>query len=368
MVFVNRYLSLLFSIIIIAFAVFLIGSYPQNNFSYQEKIIPKKTKVCSDKGLYVTQWVAQTPRRFSQIKAQAKQAGLNTIVIDIKQKIENPITELAKQKKLSLTANVTPDAWLKNVVSELHKEDFIVSGRIVVFKDDHLAIARPDLAIKRADGKLYTDRKGGRWVDPYSSEVRIYNQLIAKIAAISGIDEVEYDYVRFPAEQGADKIISSFYDKRSKVDVINGFLKDTKQVLEKYNVSLAVDIFGVTAWQSTTDIVTLGQSIEAMAEYIDVICPMLYPSHFHRGYDGYANPGEEPYYFINTGVKKCNEILAGKKVKLVPWIQGFALGTKNFGPSYIAKQVKACNDEGIDSYLIWNAGNRYDQLPKPSSY
>jgi hypothetical protein len=121
-----------------------------------------------------------------------------------------------------------------------------------------------------------------------------------------------------------------------------------------------VDIFGVTAWQSKNDVKNLGQDLKRMGQYIDVISPMLYPSHFHRGYDGYANPGSEPYYFINAGVKKTKEILSEEAVTIVPWIQGFDMCSPNFGPDYILQQVKACQDEKVEGFLVWNAGNRYD--------
>ncbi|OGC03646.1 hypothetical protein A2276_07255 [candidate division WOR-1 bacterium RIFOXYA12_FULL_43_27] len=311
-----------------------------------------KEKRTADKGLYITYWISQTRNRFDYIKKQAKAAGFNTLIIDVKQKIEAPLIPLVKSRSLNDRYEVQADPWLTQLVKELHEEGFIVSGRIVVFKDDHLAIARPDLAITG-----YRDRKGGRWVSPHLKEVRLYNALIAEIAAKSGIDEVQFDYIRFPAEGAIPT------DRRSKVDAINQFLKEAKERLQKYDVSIAVDIFGVTAWQSDFDIKTLGQSIEAMAEYIDVLCPMLYPSHFHNGYDGFANPGDHPYYFINSGVAKSLELIGDKKVKLVPWLQGFALGTNNFGKNYIQQQINACTDEGVSSFLIWNAGNRYDSLP-----
>jgi hypothetical protein len=232
---------------------------------------------------------------------------------------------------------------------------------MVVFKDDHLALSRPDLAVKIGGGGLYRDRKGGKWIDPYSDEARLYNELIAESAALSGVDEVQFDYIRFPAE-GAARYAYYPHQKEgvSKVDVICEFLKAVRERTAKYNTSLAVDIFGVTAWQSQNDIESLGQDLKRMAKYLDVLCPMFYPSHFHYGYDGFANPGSHPYYFVNTGVKKAKEILSGEATVLVPWIQGFNLRSPNYGPNYILEQVRACEDEGVEGFLIWNASNVYD--------
>ncbi|MBI5699088.1 hypothetical protein HZC35_02100 [Candidatus Saganbacteria bacterium] len=321
--------------------------------------LPFKQKRSSDKGLYITAWTAQKPSHLNYIKRMAKSHGLNTIVVDAKDMISGPISEMAKKRQLRSDYQVQPDPWLAKLTKELQDAGFIVTARVVVFKDDHLALIRPDLAIP------YRDKKGGRWVNPYSDEVRLYNVLLAETCAVSGVDEVQFDYIRFPAEGSAAYLSFPEEAEQTRVEVITQFLKEVRERTVKYNTSLAVDIFGVTAWQSEWDVETLGQSLEAMSHYLDVLSPMFYPSHFHRGYDGFANPGSEPYYFVNTGVKKAVEILnaAGAKTKLVPWIQGFNMLSPNYGPGYIKAQVEAANDEGVEGFLIWNARNVYDNLP-----
>lgn len=331
-----------------------------------EEISPKK-KRSADKGFYVTAYVVQTPSFFNRLKTEAKQAGLNTIVVDAKHFLEGELLLLVKARKCLPGIRVSGDEYFTKVIKGLQKEGFIVSARIVVFKDDHLVIARPDLGIRVKSEKkeggvdLYQDLKGGKWADPYNAEVRLYNALIAERAALCGVDEVQFDYIRFPAERRArETIYPGYQEGKSKIDMIEAFLSDVRQRLKKYNVSIAVDIFGVTAWQSKNDIASLGQDLKRLAKHIDVISPMLYPSHFHAGYDGFANPGSEPYYFVAAGIKKTREILSTEAVAVVPWIQGFNLRSPNYGPQYIADQVKACKDAGATGYLIWNASNRYE--------
>lgn len=322
-------------------------------------IIPK-SKVISNKGIYVTYHVAKLPKRFRELKKQAKIAGIDTLVIDVKETLSSPFVALAKQKKLSPSIKIEPNPWLSKLVTELHNEGFIVTARMVVFKDDHLILSRPDLGVKVGPGGLYRDRKGGKWADPYSDEVRLYNALIAETAAAAGVDEIQFDYIRFPAE-GEAKF--AYYphqkEKVSRVDIICEFLKEVRERTARYNTSLAVDIFGVTAWQSKKDVKNLGQDLKQMAKYIDVLSPMFYPSHFHAGYDGYANPGSQPYYFVNVGVKKTREILSTEATVIVPWIQGFNMSSPNYGPGYITEQVKAAKEGGAKGYLIWNARNVY---------
>jgi hypothetical protein len=318
-------------------------------------------KRTSDRGIYVTAYVAQLPVRFEYLKKHAKKAGLNTLVIDAKEVLSRPFIDLIRQKKLLPGTRPIANPWLSKLAEDLHREGFIVTVRLVVFKDDRLVLARPDLGVRLRGGGLYRDRKSGKWADPYSDEVRLYNALIAESAALSGVDEVQFDYIRFPAE-GMAQYASYPHVKEgiSKVDIICEFLKETRARVAPYNTSLAVDIFGVTAWQSKNDIENLGQDLKRMAKYLDVISPMLYPSHFHAGYDGYDNPGSYPYHFINTGVEKAKGLLSDEATVLVPWIQGFNLRSPNFGPGYITEQVRGAEKEGVRRFLIWNASNNYD--------
>ncbi|HVN66941.1 MAG TPA: putative glycoside hydrolase [Candidatus Sulfotelmatobacter sp.] len=333
------------------------------SYGFKERIaeiIPKQKRM-SERGIYLTAWTARLPARLAAIKAGCKQAGINTLVIDVKEVISQPYLDLAGRRRLTAETRATPNPWLTKLAEELHQDGFILTARIVVFKDDHLVLARHDLGVHLPGGELYRDRKGGKWADPYLEEVRLYNALIAESAAMSGVDEVQFDYVRFAAEGAARYAVYPQAARgMTRVDVICKFLKEAKERVAKYNTSLAVDIFGVTAWQSRVDIDNLGQDLKRMAPYLDVLSPMLYPSHFHAGYDGYANPGSYPYYFMGTGVKKAKEILSGEATVLAPWLQGFNMSSPNYGPDYIREQVRACRDQGVDRFLIWNARNVYD--------
>ena len=343
--------------------VIIISTFFVLSFGFPEKVdeVLPRQKRTSDKGIYITANIAQLPSRFNYLKEQAKKAGLNTLVIDAKEMISRPYLELIRQNKLDPATKAVPNPWLSKLTGELHKEGFIVTARVVVFKDDRLVLSRPELGIHLKGGALYRDRKGGKWSDPYIDEVRLYNCLIAESAALSGVDEVQFDYVRFPAEGSAKyAVYPQALPGVSKVDIICQFLKEAKERVSKYNVALAVDIFGVTAWRSKYDIEILGQDLKRMAEHLDVLSPMLYPSHFHNGYDGFANPGSYPYHFMGTGVQKALEILSGEATVLAPWIQGFNLKSPNFGPNYIREQVRACKEQGVERFLIWNARNDYE--------
>ncbi|MBI5701814.1 hypothetical protein HZC34_08260 [Candidatus Saganbacteria bacterium] len=356
----NTLLRALLALLILAITFFngdkLLKAIPQ--------FVPHKVKILSSKGIYVTSSTAQSKKSLEYIKNILKTRNLDTIVLDVNYIIDKDIIPLIQEKKLHSDTQLKPNTWLKNFTDEMHKLGYIVTARIVVFKDDHLIIARPDLSVMNPGGTIMRDRKGGHWVDPYADEARLYKVAMSEVAALSGVDEIQFDYIRFPVEGNAKYTVFPHQKKDvSRVGIICQFLEETKERLKPYNVSLAVDIFGVAAWQSKNDVENLGQDLKLMAKYLDILSPMLYPSHFHNGYDGFANPGSEPYYFLNSGVKRSLEILSGEATQLAPWIQGFNMRSPNYGPEYIRAQVKACRDAGVKRFLIWNARNNYDVVP-----
>ncbi len=352
----EKYLKYLLILVLLVIP-FSIGQVP--------RFLDAKQKRMSERGIYITCWSAQSKKKVEYIKHILKTRKLNTVVVDINYVIDPDLLPIIKAKQLNNWTQLKPNPWLQKFTKEMHDEGIIVSVRIECFKDHGLIKARPDLGIKLPGGGLYTDRKGTYWVDPYADEARFYKISMAEVAALSGVDEVQYDYIRFPAEgSAADIVLSHKKNDLSRVDMICQFLKESKERLSKYNVSLAVDIFGVTAWSSKRDVEALGQDLHKMAKYLDVLSPMLYPSHFHNGYDGFANPGSEPYYFLNTGVKNSLVIISTEATVLAPWIQGFAWRAPNYGPEYIRQQVKACRDNKVNRFLIWNARNDYDSVPE----
>ncbi|MFA4858212.1 MAG: putative glycoside hydrolase [Candidatus Margulisiibacteriota bacterium] len=351
-------------------------------FSWRQPQFPRHPNIrLVERGIYLTQNSATNQKFLEAILKKAKASGLNSVVIDVKGLLQGNFSPALRQKKLFDCKISAPSPALKKIVDVCHAQGFIVSGRIVAFLDWNLVNQRPDLAIRDQRGVVWRDRSGNGWADPFSREVWEYNYLIAELAAWSGVDEVQYDYVRFPTDGRVKNAVYTHQNKEggrtgesqaglSRTQNIAAFLASARQRLRKYNVALTADIFGVTAWQGRRDVENLGQDIRLLAGSVDAICPMLYPSHFARGYDGFAFPGNEPYYFVQKGIAQIQSILVssesiGKSVnrqqtcKVIPWIQGFGWGTTIFGPDYISKQIRAAQDEKVTRFLIWNAANNY---------
>jgi hypothetical protein len=182
--------------------------------------------------------------------------------------------------------------------------------------------------------------------------------------ATSGVDEIQFDYVRFPAEgdqKDAQFAFQSSHPDRDRSDVINDFLSCAYDELHPLGVLVSVDVFGVMAWQRAVDLEHTGQDIPAMAQFCDVLSPMVYPSHFF-GMDGYARPGDAPEHFIGESMQRFGEITAETEVVLRPWLQAFAWRTKTYSDAYIRTQVSVAREQGGVGFLFWNARNDYSKL------
>src|SRR5258707_8997554 len=130
-------------------------------------------------------------------------------------------------------------------------------ARIVTFKDNILANARPDLAITDTrTGKPWIDNEKLAWVDPFREEVRDYNIAIAKEAIAKGFDEVQFDYVRFPTD---GKLSAARYSQpnnsQTRLPAIAAFLAKARRELGPLGAFVGADVFGYTAFnENDTDI------------------------------------------------------------------------------------------------------------------
>jgi hypothetical protein len=201
------------------------------------------------------------------------------------------------------------------------------------------------------------------WTDPSQPKVVEYDIALAKEAAGSGIDEVQFDYVRFPAEgdqKDASFIFQTEHPAWQRTDVIADFLQRAYASIHPTGVLLSLDVFGVMAWQRPVDLAHTGQDIVKMAKHCDVLSPMIYPSHFF-GMDGYDHPGDAPEHFIGESMDRFELITKGSGVVIRPWLQAFHWRTKTYSPQYIETQVLTAKEKGGIGFLFWNAANDYSK-------
>jgi hypothetical protein len=344
-----------------------------------ERIVERPVVVPRDfevRAIYLTGLMATSERGIELIR-RWRRAGGNAVVFDIKDSdgslsIGAPdlpdsaagVASVPFTHPLALVRRHPPIGNLPKFVRFLHGQRIHAIARIAIFRDEQLVAHHPELAVRsRRTGQPWRENGKLVWTDPSRPEVQNYNIALAGYTAAAGVDEVQFDYVRFPAEGDQADAQFAFQSQHAdwkRCDVIAHFLDRAYGEMQRQGVLFSLDVFGVMAWQRPIDLSHTGQDIVAMARRCDVLSPMIYPSHFF-GMDGYAHPGDAPEHFISESMVKFHEITAGSGVVLRPWLQAFAWRTKSYSSDYIRTQVSVARENGGIGFLFWNARNDYKQ-------
>lgn len=318
------------------------------------------------KGIYVTAYSAGGSR-MEQLLALLDKTELNSMVIDIKDDAGYITykTDNAELQEMGTPQNFIGD--INKLMTRLKEHDVYPIARIVVFKDSVLAKKHPELSFVNSDGSVWKNKGGDSFVNPYNENVWKYNVDIAKEAAKLGFKEIQFDYVRFPEgfEKRADALKYTKSD-RPRVEIVADFVKYAKAELAPLGVRVSVDIFGYAASVPAAE--GIGQDFVKISKNVDVISPMVYPSHYSTGWFDVKDPDKDPYATIKGSMvdthKKLDPLGSYKPV-IRPWIQDFTaswLGSGHFikyGKQQVEDQIRALKDENVDEFLLWNANNRY---------
>ena len=314
---------------------------------------------------------------------------LNALVIDMKDDYGllryDTNDELLKKKGFVSRYKIDIDKF----VPEMKKEGIYLIARIVTFKDKHLATYdKSQYAIWDAKtnwrwtgiynyedildeegnptGQKKTNYYDETWVDPYCEEVWEYNVAIAKELIERGFDEIQFDYIRFPTDGlNLGNVKYRWRDQgMDKESAITSFLN---YVRKNVDAPIGVDIYGANGWFRSS--VRTGQDVELMSDYVDVIGPMFYPSHFGQN-DMNMEPWAERAYRIYFYGTYHNTIAGRNRVVVRPWIQAFYLNVKYdrqyYNTDYVKQEVFGCRDSVDRGYMYWNNAGRYSDIcPDP---
>src|SRR5262245_51920514 len=176
--------------------------------------------------------------------------GLTAIEVDVKDErgdvaFVSPSVDLASEVG---SAKRYYDA--KELVRKVHDAGLYLIGRVVVFEDTHLAESKPGMAIHAAGGGLWRTHSGDAWTNPYDKRVWDYNLAVARAAAEAGFDEIMFDYVRFPSNDG--DVGAAVYPKtvdEAKWETIGRFVEYASQQLKPLGVRVSAALFGLAASQ-----------------------------------------------------------------------------------------------------------------------
>jgi hypothetical protein len=318
------------------------------------------------RGLYLSFWGVGSQLLRNGVLETVSKAHLNAVVIDIKG--DRGFTSHPTGSALGIQAGANRIVTIPNpcaFLADLHGRGIYTIARIVVFKDDLVARSRPDLAVKTAQGKLFVDREGLGWTDPFNRLMWDYNIALAIEAAKEGFDEIQFDYVRFPDQKGLQFARPNTEENRR--EAIVSFLAEAMKRLTPYNVFLSADNFGYVCWN--LDDTGIGQCFVDIGTVVDYISPMLYPSSFQYGIPGLRNPLNDPYRIMFASLERAKQSTGFSPVTFRPWLQAFddyAFDRRKFGKLQLEGQIKAAEDAGADGWLLCNPRNRYptEALPE----
>lgn len=380
---------------VVSFAYFILPSFLSVSYSATaphatstpEDLKPKAAHLPTpkpQKAIYMSQCVVGTPSFRDSLVKFVDETELNAIVIDIKDfsgGIAFPTDNPTLAGSVSEECGATD---MKEFVEMLHAKDIYVIGRITVFQDPHYTKAYPEQAVQRKSGGVWKDNKGLSFVDVGAKPFWDYIVELGKESYELGFDELNFDYIRFPSDGPMEQALYTYGAGKSKAQALEEFYKYLSEQLHPTGAMLSADLFGyVTVHQ---DDLGIGQVLERALPYFDAIYPMVYPSHYNDGFVGLADINSDPYKvvyasmvgavarevatttkqasFAFSPIASTSPQLYEKPVysgKVIPWLQGFDYPV-TYTPAMVAAQIKATQDAGVESWLFWDAANKYLSL------
>ena len=185
------------------------------NLDFTEKVKKeyKDNKRVKVRGLYVSAHSVALKDRLDELIELAKKNNINAFVIDVKGDYGELTFPMSDEiNKYTKSANKNPIIKdIEPVIKKLKDNGIYAIARIVSFKDTIYAKENPDKIIVYKDGgKAFTNSDGLVWVSDYDKNLWEYNVTVAKEAAKAGFNEIQFDYVRFPASNGGklDKVLN----------------------------------------------------------------------------------------------------------------------------------------------------------------
>ncbi len=306
--------------------------------------VPLPTEV---RGIY---WTASTARtgRAEELMEFMMETGLNTVVIDLKMdngEVVMPSAELIY--RLSVT--------------EIYK-----IGRIAVMRDSAFAEANPSVALHTGSGSLWRDKTGAAWLDPSATVVWDEAIRLGREAYALGFDEVQFDYVRFASDGALSSIVYPLYQSsEKKTDIMARFFQTVGSAMHADGIPVSFDLFGMTF--ETSEDFGIGQRLVDVYPNADFISPMVYPSHYAKNFQGYANPALYPYEVVTHSLVRGTDIIESNfglpesdiTPHWRPWLQDFDIGA-TYTSALIEAQIHATRDAGASGWILWNARNVYE--------
>ncbi len=329
------------------------------------------------KAIYMTACVGATPSWRKQLVKLIDDTEINAVVIDIKD-FTGMISFPMEQDAFIESTNGCFVKDMEAFIRTLHEKQIYVIGRVQVFQDGTMTKARPDLAVKTKTGEVWKDYKGISFIDVGATEYWDHIVALAKASYAIGFDEVNFDYIRYPSDGDMKNISFTHTGSTTKPVMLERFFTYLRDAIPAQKPVISADVFGMTT--VNTDDLNIGQVLERALPHFDYVAPMVYPSHFPSGFNGWKNPNDIPgnviRYSMGEAVKRADVleekqsgfisstatptfVSTGKYAdRLRPWLQDFDYGG-DYDATDVRAQIQAVYDVGLKDWMLWDPSNQY---------
>ncbi len=339
------------------------------------------------KAIYMTSWVAGTPSLRKKLVDLIDQTEVNSVVIDIKDYSGRLVFKVLDPYLQEIGSEEIRVSDFREFLADMHKRGIYVIGRVAVFQDAYMVKHMPKYAVTTrtgADkGEVWHDKKGIPWLDAGAEPVWEYIVRVAKEAHSAGVDEINFDYIRFPSDGNMNDIAYPWSKNSKKSEVLDSFFAYLRAQLSAVEIKnnpndaeigytqaqtgivkipISADLFGMVT--TNTDDLNIGQLLEVGLKHFDYVAPMVYPSHYPKNFMGFVNPASKPYEVVQYSMKRAVDravMASTSPKKLRPWLQDFSINGTYYTADMVKAQIKATYDVGLDSWMIWNASNKYTE-------
>ena len=302
------------------------------------------------KGIYLNGYDFTNSEKMDSISTILSETKVNTIVLDVKTDNGHILYDSNLQEVNEL--NNKRVKYDQSLLLEFKKEfNIYLIGRVVAFQDPYFAKNFKNSSVIDATTNSPYSQNGQYFLDPGDKKARDYVLNIAIEACSLGFDEIQFDYIRYPDTNKKDLNYQNENTYENRIENINSFLRFSRDILNGMGCLVSADIFGYVLQTKADN--GIGQHLETIAETVDFISPMVYPSHYSKGSFGYQDPNNFPYEVVSAALNDgINRGIEEEKIR--PFLQGFWHDTQD-----VQLNIKAAENKNLD-WIIWNNSSQYE--------
>lgn len=304
-------------------------------------------------------WV--TPSLRDPVLEMLEEGRINAIQLDVKDE-GGEVGHQSKVPEARSIGAVKDRFVLKDAVDDIHNRGGRVIARIVALRDPKLAQAawddgRKDDLVLTPEGERFGAYAGG-FLNANSERVRNYTTDLAVEAAAAGVDDVLLDYIRRPDGDLQGMVFNGLDDgdgeEKAIEDAVVRQVAELQVKVRSAGARLGASVYGIAASRPRE----IAQDVPRLAQHLDFMSPMLYPSHWSKGEYGIADPNASPGPITTKALIDFGNAIDGSPAALVPWFQDFTLGV-TYGEKEVRAQIEAAADLGVKDFLLWDAQCTY---------